>query len=85
MVNLDAPVPHSTWEHTYDFNCTYMGVCLVDGECKGESKLDTKSAVNLVLVLHLVGQPAYNKTGLSMLTTNESLTLYEVFKDCETQ
>ena len=48
MVNLDVPVAHPTRAHTYDFNCTYIGVHLIDGECKGESKPDAKSAVSLV-------------------------------------
>ena len=32
MANIDAPVPRPTRAHTYDFNCTYMGAHLIDGE-----------------------------------------------------
>ena len=59
MANIDAPVPCPTWAHTYDFNCTYMGACLIDGECKGDSKPDTKSAASVFLVLHSAEQLAY--------------------------
>ena len=61
MVNLEAPVPCPTWAHTYNLNLTYMGVHSIDGECKGESKPDAKSAASSVLVLHLVEQLAYKK------------------------
>ena len=37
MANLEAPVPRPTWAHTYDFNCTYIGARLIDGECKGRA------------------------------------------------
>ena len=33
--DLNAPIPHPTRAHTMDFNCTYMGAHLIDGECKG--------------------------------------------------
>ena len=84
MVNLDAPVPRPTRAHTFDFNCTYMGVRLIDGECKGDSKPDAKSAASSVLVLHSVEQLSYKKTALSILTTSESITFYEARKDTDT-
>ena len=59
MANIDASVPRPTRAHTYDFNCTYMGVHLIDGECKGDSKPDSKSAASAVLVLHSAEQLAY--------------------------
>ena len=59
MANIDAPVPCPTWAHTYDFNCTYMGVHLIDGECKGDSKPDSESAASAVLILHSTEQLAY--------------------------
>ena len=59
MANIDAPVPHPTQAHTYDFNCTYMGARLIDGECKGDSKPDSKSAASAVLILHFAEQLAY--------------------------
>ena len=84
MANIDAPVPHPTQAHTYDFNCTYMDAHLIDGECKGESKPDTKSA-SAVLVLHSTEQLAYKRSALSMLTTNESITFFAAFKDRDTK
>ena len=30
-----APAPRPTHSHTFDFNLTYCGARLVDGECKG--------------------------------------------------
>ena len=76
---------HTHRAHTYDFNCTYMGACLIDGECKGESKPDAKSAVTAVLVLHSTEQLAYKRSALSMLTTNESITSFDAFKDHDTK
>ena len=84
MPHLNAPVQRPTRAHTYDFNCTYMGVRLIDGECKGDSKPKTKSAASSVLVLHSVEQLAYKRTVLSMFTTNQSITFFEAFKDSPT-
>ena len=61
-----------------------MGVRLIDGECKGDSKPKAKSAASSVLVLHSVEQLAYKNTALSMLTTNESITFFEAMKDVPT-
>ena len=77
--HLNAPIPCPTRAHTFDFNCTYMGAHLIDGECKGES---TPAAAS-VLVLHSAKQLAYNQYGLSMLTTNESITFYSSQKDTD--
>ena len=85
MANLDAPVPCATQAHTYDFNCTYMGVHLIDGECKGENKPDVKSAASAFLMLHSTEQLAYKRSALSMLTTNESITFFDVYKYCDTK
>ena len=85
MANIDAPVPCPPWAHTCNFNCTYMGVHLIDGECKGDSKPDSKSAASVVLVLHSAEQLAYKQSALSILTTNESITFFDAFKDCDTK
>ena len=85
MANIDAPFPCPTRAHTYDFNCTYMGAHLIDGECKGESKPDTKSAASAVPVLHSTEQLAYKRSALLMLTTNESITFFDAFKDRDTK
>ena len=58
-----------------------MGAHLIDGECKGESKPDAKSAVSVVLMLHSTEQLAYIRSTLSMLTTNESITFFDAYKD----
>ena len=85
MANIDAPVPRPTQAHTYDFNFTYMGAHLIDGECKGNSKPDSKSAASVVLVLYSSEQLAYKQSALSMLTTNESITFFDAFKNCDTK
>ena len=61
-----------------------MGAWLIDGECKSDSKPIAKSAASSVLVLHSAEQLAYKNTALSMLTTNQSITFFEVFKDIHT-
>ena len=81
MANIDAPIPCPTQAHTYDFNCTYMGVHLIDGECKGDSKPDSKSAANVVLVHHSSEQLAYKQSAL----TNERITFFDAFKDRDTK
>ena len=85
MANIDALVPRPTRAHTYDFNCTYMSAHLIDGECKGNSKPDSKSAASVVLILHSAEQLAYKQSALSILTTNESITFFDAFKDCNTK
>ena len=85
MATLAASVPCPTQVHTYDFNCTYMDAHLIYGECKGESKSDAKSAASAVLLLHSTEQLAYKRTVLLMLTTNESITFFDAYKDCDTQ
>ena len=62
-----------------------MGAYLIDGECKGESKPDAKSAVSVVLMLYSTEQLAYKRSALSMLTTNESITFFDPYKDCDTK
>ena len=32
-----APAPRPTKAHTFDFNCTYRGARLLDGECKASA------------------------------------------------
>ena len=78
--DLDAPIPQPTQAHTFDFNCTYMGVQLIDGEVKAKYSPSASS----VLVLHLAEQLAYKWSALAMLTTNNSITFYESHKDTDT-
>ena len=49
-----APAPRPTHSHTFDFNLTYCGARLVDGECKGSAAEDEKA----VFVLHSLEQLA---------------------------
>ena len=35
LENIKAPVPRPTRAHTFDFNMSYKGAHLLDGECKG--------------------------------------------------
>ena len=74
-----SPDPYTcvTWAHTVDFNCTYMGARLIDGECKGYAP-ETDS----ILVLHAAEQLAYKDQGLAMLTTNSSFTFLQLHKRC---
>ena len=80
MADLDAPIQCPTWAHTFNFNCTYIGVHLIDGECKGVMTPDA----SLVLVLHSAEQLRNKYSGLSMLTTNTCITFYESVKDTNT-
>ena len=72
----DTPALRPTHSHTHDFNLTYRGARLVDGECKLMAKREDKS----VLVLHSADQLAYKDTALAMLTTN---TCFQFFSSCK--
>ena len=62
-----VPAPRPTHTHTYDFGCTFMGACLIDGECK-----DTTTDVDKgFLVLHCLDQLVTQGVALCMLTTSE--------------
>ena len=67
------PVPRPTRSRTFDFNLTYRGARLLDGECKAEAD----SADAGILVLHSLGQLAFKDEALAMLTTNRRFTLYK--------
>ena len=68
-----APVPRPTRSHTFDFNLTYCGARLIDGECKGTPTEDEKC----VLVLHTLDQLALKDTALGVLTTNNTFAFYK--------
>ena len=72
----DTPSPRPTRSHTYDFNLTYRGARLVDGQCKLTAKTEDES----VLVLHSVDQLAYKDSALAMLTTN---TCFRFYSSCK--
>ena len=69
---VKAPVPRPTRAHTFDFNMSYKGARLLDGECKGVASEDDKA----VLVLHSLDQLAFQDKALCLLTTNNSFTFY---------
>ena len=73
MQDTDAPVPRPTCVHTFDFNLTYGGARLIDGECKGTASDDEKG----VLVLHTLDQLAPKDTALAVLMTNNSFAFYK--------
>ena len=70
----NAPVPRPTHSHTFDFNLTYCGARLIDGECKRTASEDEKKGV---LVLHTLNQLALKDTALAVLTTNSTFTFYK--------
>ena len=61
----DAPAPRPTRAHTFDFNCTYEGACLLDCECKASAS----NAEIAFMVLHLQEQLVTQDMAMSMLTT----------------
>ena len=62
------PAPRPTRTYTYDFCCTFMGACLVDGECKDTATDADKG----FLVLHCLDQLVTQDMALCMLTTSAS-------------
>ena len=69
--SLGLHVP--TCAHTFDFNLTYCGARLIDGECKGTATEDEKC----VLVLHTLDQLALKNSALGVLTTNNTFAFYK--------
>ena len=69
----NVPVPRPTRAHTFDFNLTYCGARLIDGECKGSTTEDEKC----VLVLHTLDQLAVKDSALGVLTTNNTFAFYK--------
>ena len=71
-----APAPRPTRAHTFDFNCTYHGACIVDGECKANA---TKVEIGF-MVLHSTEQLVTQDVALSMLTTSHQMAFYKTVK-----
>ena len=71
-----APTPRPTRAHTFDFNCTYVGVRLVDGECKATA---TKAEIGY-MVLHSTEQLVTQDVAMSMLTTSHQMAFYKTVK-----
>ena len=63
--------------HTFDFNLSFRGARLIDGECK-----DTASKADEgVLVFHSADQFGYKYSSLSMLTTSTGIKFFKSYKD----
>ena len=71
-----APAPRPTRAHTFDFNCTYNGACILDGECKAST---TKVEIGF-MVLHSTEQLVTQDVAMSMLTTSHQMAFYKVVK-----
>ena len=72
LPEVKAPAPRPTWGHTFDFNLTYRGAHLLDGECKGDQSEHEKA----ILVFHSLDQLAFKDKALALLTTNNLFTFY---------
>ena len=71
-----APAPRPTRAHTFDFNCTYHGARLVDGECKASA---TNAEIGF-MVLHSTEQLVTQDVAMSMLTTSHQIAFYKTVK-----
>ena len=71
-----APAPRPTKAHTFDFNCTYRGACILDGECKAST---TKAEIGY-MVLHATEQLVTQEVAMSMLTTSHQMAFYKMVK-----
>ena len=69
-----APAPRPTKAHTFDFNCTYHGACILDGECKASV---TKAEISY-MVLHATEQLVAQEVAMSMLTTSHQMAFYKM-------
>ena len=71
-----APAPRPMKAHTFDFNCTYCGACILDGECKAST---TKAEIGY-MVLHATEQLVTQEVAMSMLTTLHQMAFYKTVK-----
>ena len=67
-----CPTPRPTRAHTLDFNLSYMGARLIDGECKDKATEDDAG----VLVLHSMDQLAYSPSAIAVLTTSTDFKIF---------
>ena len=72
LPNMKAPVPRPMRAHTFDFNLTFEGAHLLDGECKLTETQHEKA----ILVFHSLDQLAFKDKALALLTTSNSFTFY---------
>ena len=71
-----APAPRPMRAHTFDFNCTYNGARILDGECKAST---TKGEIGF-MVLHSTEQLVTQDMAMSMLTTSHQMAFYKMVK-----
>ena len=71
-----APAPRPMKAHTFDFNCTYRGAHIIDGECKASA---TKAEIGY-MVLHATEQLVTQEVAMSMLTTLHQMAFYKTVK-----
>ena len=71
-----APTPRPTRAHTFDFNCTYNGAHILDGEYKAST---TKGEIGF-MVLHSTQQLVTQDMAMSMLTTSHQMAFYKMMK-----
>ena len=71
-----APAPRPMKAHTFDFNCTYRGACILDGKCKASA---TKAEIGY-MVLHATEQLVTQKVAMCMLTTSHQMAFYKTVK-----
>ena len=72
----DASAPRPTRAHTFDFQCTYQGARLLDGECKASAS----TAEIAFMVLHSQEQLVTQDMAMSMLTTSHQMAFYKTIK-----
>ena len=72
LPNVKAPVPRPMRAHTFDFNLTFEGARLLDGECKLTETQHEKA----ILVFHSLDQLAFKDKALALLTTSDSFMFY---------
>ena len=71
------PAPRPTHTHTYNFGCTFMGACLINGECKDTATDADKG----FLVLHCLDQLVTQDVALCLLMTSEKFYFYRTMKN----
>ena len=71
-----APAARPTRAHTFDFNCTYNGARILDGECKASA---TNAEIGF-MVLHSAEQLVTQDVAMSMLTTLHQMAFYKMVK-----
>ena len=72
LPNVIAPVPRPTRANMFDFNLTFKGAHLLDGECKLTQSQHEKA----ILVFYSLDQLALKDKALALLTTSNSFTFY---------